>query len=129
MKKIIIPIAILTFLVVGAVIFKTTNFYSEVDLIPLILILLLSGVSVVLIIKRLISVKKSEPIEDELSKRILEKTSSLSYYISLYMWLCFTLMNNRAYSNEQIIGYGIVGMAVIFAVVWVYFKIKGIGNE
>jgi peptidoglycan/LPS O-acetylase OafA/YrhL len=80
--------------------------------------------------KRLSSAKRGEPPEDELSKKVMQKTSSLSYYISLYLWLAIMYFSDRIhYETHTVIGAGILGMAVVFAICWLVFNFRGVRNE
>jgi len=60
----------------------------------------------------------------------MQKTASLSYYVSLYLWLAIMYFSDRInYETHTIIGAGILGMAVIFAVCWLFFNFRGVRNE
>lgn len=130
MKKLILAFVLLALVAVGLVVFKTTGHLSNIDIVSMVVILLIVGMGLVWLLKNVILVTKSEKIEDELSKRILEKTSSISFYLSLYLWLVISIISDRiSLPFEQIIGCGLVGMALIFIVVWFFYKIKGFKNE
>lgn len=76
------------------------------------------------------SIKKGEPTSDELSKLILQKASSLSFYISLYLWILISYFSDSLdLETGQLIGYGIIGMAVIFTITWSLIKIIGLTKE
>lgn len=80
--------------------------------------------------RRFSSVRRGEPVEDEMSKRVMQKASSLSYYISLYLWVFIIYINDRVDSDtEVLIGSGILGMAIIFAFCWLIIYLRGIRNE
>lgn len=80
--------------------------------------------------KRLTSERRGEPTEDELSKKVLQKAAALSYYISLYLWVVMIYIKDRVEMDlEVLMGSGILGMAVIFALSWLYFNYRGIRNE
>ncbi|MBN2482259.1 MAG: DUF2178 domain-containing protein [Bacteroidales bacterium] len=73
------------------------------------------------------SKKKGEPPEDELSKKILQKASSLSFYVSIYLWLALMYLSDRLeLETPALIGAGILGMTVVFAVCWIIYKLGGI---
>lgn len=73
---------------------------------------------------------KGEPAEDELSKKILRKTSSLSFYISLYLWLAIMYFSEKLeYETHTYIAAGILGMALIFAICWLIINFTGVKNE
>lgn len=80
--------------------------------------------------RRFSSVRRGEPVEDEMSKRVMQKASSLSYFISLYLWVFIIYINDRLDSDtEVLIGSGILGMAIIFAICWLIIYLRGIRNE
>jgi hypothetical protein len=79
---------------------------------------------------RIKSERRGEPAEDELSKMIMMKASSLGYFISIYMWLFIMYITNRnKYETDLMFGTGILGMAVIFAACWIVVRIRGIKGE
>ena len=76
--------------------------------------------------RRFTSEKRGQPAEDEFSKKILQKSAAVSYYISLYLWLVIMYLTDRLKIETDIMfGWGIVGMAVIFAGSWIYFNLRG----
>jgi peptidoglycan/LPS O-acetylase OafA/YrhL len=90
------------------------------------IIFVLIGFGVLVGISRLKSEKRGEPVEDELSKKILLKASSISYYISLYMWIGLMYFCDKIkLENHTLIGAGILGMAITFLICWIIYKIKG----
>ena len=130
MKKLILAFLLLALVAVGLVVFKTTGQLSNVDIVSMLIILLVVGIGLVWLLKKVINVTKSEKIEDELSKRILEKTSSISFYLSLYLWLVISVIGDKiSLPFEQTIGCGLIGMALIFFAVWSFYKIKGFKDE
>jgi hypothetical protein len=71
-----------------------------------------------------------EPSEDELSKRVMTKATSLAYYLSLYLWLFIMYMSDRTkLEAHSLIGAGIMGMALIFFCCWLGIKVLGMKNE
>jgi hypothetical protein len=79
---------------------------------------------------RLKSRQRGEPAEDELSKRMLQKASSLAFYISLYIWLVMLyLSEGHGFAGHTLIAGGIVAMAVTFAGSWVSLKLRGPRDE
>ena len=125
--------AVLIFVVAIIVIFTTGMWYfNDVDTAdsPFVVILFVVGFAVIIGIRILNSSRRGEPVGDELSKRILTKASSLSFYISLYWWLILMYASDKvALESHSLIGLGILGMAVLFSLGWVFFYFKGPGNE
>ncbi|MBK7132016.1 MAG: hypothetical protein IPH69_04080 [Bacteroidales bacterium] len=103
---------------------KTNDFGSILVVFLLLVFALFIG------FKRLRSARRGEPAEDELSKKVMQKSASLSYYISIYMWLAIGYFSESLdYEIHTLIGAGIIGMAITFAVCWLIFNFGGIKNE
>ena len=132
MKK-IIPVLIVSVLVLGTILLWMTN--SELTMpvagiVQFAVIFLIVGFAVYLAINRFRSVRRGEPAEDELSKRILRKASSFSYYASLYLWVAMIFVSDRIKLDADVLlGAGILGMALIWVVLVIFFKVRGLGNE
>jgi peptidoglycan/LPS O-acetylase OafA/YrhL len=132
MKKTVILfiVSALVLITTGLWIFSGSSEINLAELVSLGVIVLVVGFALFVGYKRLTSVKKGEPAEDEMSKKVMQKTSSLSYYISLYLWLAIMYFSDKLnYEIHTIIGAGILGMAVTFAVCWLFFNFRGVRNE
>jgi len=132
MKRTILVFAI-SFLILLSVVmwfYSSGQYYSATDAIQFGIILLLVVFAMFIGYKRLKSAKRGEPVEDELSKKILLRTASTSYYISLYIWVFILFIKDRiSYDTEELIGYGILGMALSFAICWLLFNFRGIRHD
>jgi len=132
MKKTVLLfiIAALVLITTGLWIFSGHSEIKPAELISLGVIALVVVFALFVGYKRLTSVKKGEPAEDEMSKKVMHKTSSMSYYISLYWWLAIMYFSDKLkFETHTIIGAGILGMAVIFAVCWFVYNFRGERNE
>ena len=134
MKKIVVPVFFITFVVILAAIgiFQTgvnriSNSNSEYIFVGIIVVLFIVGI--VLSIKRYISAKQGLPEEDEMSTKIVNRAASISYFLSLILWLVIIFLNTTTTLNTGIIvGYGIIGMVVIFVLNLVYFQFRGVND-
>ena len=109
--------------------FNSRNNFHLTDLVQFGVIILILIFALFVGIKRLGSEKRGEPVEDELSKMILQKSAALSYYISLYMWVFMIWLKDRvAMDTEEVLGSGILAMAVIFGLSWVFVRFIGLKN-
>jgi len=91
---------------------------------------ILVGFALFLGISRLRSNLRKEPAEDEFSKKIMTRASSLSYYISLYLWLVLMYLSDKTRLEcHTLIGAGIMGMALVFFLSWVGVKLSRTGHE
>ena len=129
--------SLIVFIVTGLVLITTglwffTSFenFNKMDLLHIGLITLIVGFAVFVGLKRLRSEKLGEPIEDELSKKILQKTAAISYYISLYIWVFLIFLKDRVeFETEELLGTGILAMAVTFVIPWLILNFNGIKND
>ena len=109
---------------------KAAGLSDATDTIQFGVIGLLIAYAVFVGFRRLKSERRGEPVEDELSKRILQKTAAWSYYISLYLWVAMIYIKDRVeMDSEQLIGTGVLGMAVTFVVCWLFIKFRGLRHE
>ncbi|MBN1132424.1 MAG: hypothetical protein JXR52_02930 [Bacteroidales bacterium] len=84
-------------------------------------IVLLLGFSLFLAFRRFRDARQKFPAEDEMSKKIMKSTGATSYYISIYFWLILMLLEEKLPEDTHtVIGIGIMGMAMIFALSWIY---------
>ncbi len=71
--------------------------------------------------RRLKSAKQNLPAEDEMSKKLLRKNAATSYYASIIMWLAFMFFEKHIDQEiSTLIGAGILGMALIYTLSWIY---------
>jgi peptidoglycan/LPS O-acetylase OafA/YrhL len=127
---IVFIVAALVLFTAGLWFFSANEKFKPFELVGLGILILVVLFALFIGYKRISSAKRGEPPEDELTKKVMQKTSSLSYYISLYLWLAIMYFSDRLdYETHTIIGAGILGMAVIFAVCWLVFNFTGVKNE
>lgn len=132
MKKalIVFILAAIVLVTSGVWLFTSKTRFNPTDILSFGIIIIVIGFAVFVGFKKLGNTKRGEPTEDEMSKKILQKASSLSYYISIYMWLAFMYINDKIkLETHTFIGAGILGMALIFAICWFIYNFKGIRNE
>ncbi len=92
-------------------------------------VLILVGFAVLLGVMRVRSRRRGEPAEDELSRKIMGRASSLSYYVSIYLWLFVMYISDKtSLPTHSLIGGGILGMAVVFLFCWLGVKAFGMKN-
>ncbi len=121
---IIVVFGVVTWLTNQSDTFKTGEFFMLGG------IVLLVGFAIFIAISRIKSAKAGLAPEDELSKRITNKAAAMSYYVSLY-WLLFLMyISDRInYESHTLVGFGILGMAILYAGFWLYFNFIGKFNE
>lgn len=104
--------------------------FALTDLMSFTVIIIVVGLAILFGVRRMMSFKRSEPSEDELSKKIVLKSSSVSFYISIYLWLVIMYFSDKIkMETHTLIGLGISAMALIFALTWVIFNFRGIKDE
>jgi len=132
MKKTTLIFSIVALLIITGTIWFYLSYERSgiLENLHFLVIILLVVFSLFIGIKRLTSQRRGEPAEDEMSKKVMQKAASLSYFISLYLWVLMIYLKDRVTMDvEVLIGSGIIGMAVIFALSWLYYNFRGIRNE
>ena len=132
MKRAIILFIIAGLVIVSVIIWQLNgpSEFNSADILHTGIIFIVVAFALYVGYKRLTSAKRAEPTEDEMSKLIMQKTASLSYYISLYLWVFLLFVKDRiSFDTEELIGTGILGMAITFAVVWMFLYFRGLRNE
>lgn len=123
-------IAGLVLLTSGLWLFKSFEFLNTMDYLHFGVITLIFGFAIFIGLKRLRSEKRGEPVEDELSKKLIQRTAATSYYISLYIWVFLIFFKDRVeFETEELLGTGILAMAVTFGISWLILNSKGIKND
>jgi peptidoglycan/LPS O-acetylase OafA/YrhL len=132
MKKgiVVLIVAVLVLITTGLWFYSTSGNLKTFDMVSFGIIILVVAFAFFVGYKRLVSAKRGEPTEDELSKKVLLKTAAWSYYISLYLWVAMLFIKDRvSLDTEELIGAGILGMAISFAICWLVFNFRGVRNE
>lgn len=130
MKNVLALVIILALVVFTTFLWLSKDSFGVEEVTSLGVILAVVGFAVFILLRRIKSWKQGEPQEDELSKKVMLRTSSLSYYISLYFWVFLLWLKDRvSFEQDELIGTGILGMAVIFALSWVFFHFRGVPND
>jgi len=130
MKNVVALVIILALLGITVFLWVSNSSLNGFEIGGLGIILLVIAFSVFILIRRIKSWKAGEPQEDELSKKVMLRTAALSYYISLYFWVFLLWLKDRIeFQQEELLGVGILGMALIFALSWGFFHLKGVGND
>ena len=121
---------IVALIVVAVFILKSNDLLLGENSNMSIILVVIGILAIVVAIIRFKSFNNRKPMEDEYSKKIMQKTASYSYYISLYLWLVVSYFSeDSGMDTQQVIGLGVVGMAIVFAISWVFVKLIGLRNE
>jgi ACR3 family arsenite efflux pump ArsB len=132
MKRILILFVVAATVLVATIIWLTRsgNDIKTAEIVQFGVIFLIIALALFMGYRRIGSHKAGEPQEDEMSKQIMRKSSSISFYVSLYWWLAIGYFSEKLeYETHTVIGAGILGMAAIFAICWVIVYLRGIRNE
>ena len=131
MKKTIIMFVILALLLISLVLWAVNADISGniQEYLNIAVIVVMVGFALYIALERLKSLRRKEPIEDELSKKIMTKASSLAFYVSIYLWLFIMYMSDKTtMETHSLIGAGILGMSIIFLLSWLGVKLIGMKN-
>lgn len=129
MKKVIL-LTLLLLTIIFSVLFTIKFERNLIENIHLITIIILVIFGFIFIYSRLRSINDKEPIDDEYTKKLIQKTSSISFYVSLYLWVIILIIKDRFHMDLELwIGTGILSMSITFMVVFFVLKLKGILND
>jgi len=97
--------------------------FSLQELLMILGLILVVGFALFLAFGRLRAAKLNLPAEDEMSKKILRRGAATSYYVSIYLWLVIIYFSDKTKLEcHSLIGAGIMGMAIVFALSWIYHR-------
>jgi len=132
MKKAVVGFVISALVLVGLALwaFKGRIAGNAHEIVMAPIVLLVVGFALYLSISRPRGRRRGEPGEDEFSKSVMTRASSLAYYISIYLWLFVMYISDKTtLEAHSLVGAGIVGMAVVFVLCWLGVKFFGMKNE
>ena len=131
MKKTIVSFALSALVLASLVLWALKGHISgnAQEIVMAGIVLVLVGFAVFLGVSRVRSHLRREPGEDELSRKVMIRASSLAYYISIYLWLFIMYISDKtSLEAHSLVGGGILGMAVIFLLCWLGVKAFGMKN-
>ena len=132
MKKGILAavVSLLVLITTALWLFRAEFNLDNSDVFQLCGIVILAGFGILVAVRRIRSVSKGQPAEDEMSKKMVQKAAAYAYYISLYLWLVILYIGTeKDVDFETLTGSGILGMAVLFLLSWLFVRLKGMRNE
>ena len=111
----------------GIVSIKQGN--SKIGFAPMIIAAIIFIFGIVFIKRQYSSVKKGEPYEDERSRKVLVLTGYYAFLASLWYILILGWGSSNGWFQfedvSQATGIGVIGMAVIFGISWLWVNLKG----
>jgi peptidoglycan/LPS O-acetylase OafA/YrhL len=132
MKKSHLAFIISALVLISSVIwlFNVENELSWIEPVQAMIVICLVGFGIYFGIRRLKSERLNEPTEDEMSKKMLQKASSIAFYVSSYLWLILMyIADKKIIESDIIFGTGILGMALVFVVSFIVLRFIGLKNE
>jgi anaerobic C4-dicarboxylate transporter len=132
MRKTIL-IIILSIAVTGSILFWILRSGVEItgrEILMLAAAFLVVAFALFMAFRRLADAKSDQPPEDELSRAIQRKGAATSFHVSIVAWLVIMgLADKTSLECHSLIGAGILAMAVIYAVSWLYHRYLGRKHE
>ena len=127
LARIVAALVILASLLLAATLLAKGNIIDIV--LPIGIIVIIGLFMIPFVKRRWFDVRKGFPSEDERSKKVMTNASSKAYYVSLYWLLLISFSVEVLEIVEldvgQAIGIGIVGMAILFGIFFLYYNGKG----
>ena len=100
---------------------------SILDIIFIIIAIIILVFAVIVFKRGNKDLKNGYPLQDERSKKVLDKASSRAFYVSLYLLLLIGFLSDdlipfRDVSQATSVAVG--GMALLFLIFWIYYNRK-----
>jgi peptidoglycan/LPS O-acetylase OafA/YrhL len=125
MKRVILITVVAVLVVVTFIIWlANTELSFDAGTILMILIpVVILTLAAIRLVRGISDARNQMPAEDELSKMILLRSGSTAFQLSLFLWLVIGGIEDRIdLEGHTIIGMGIMGMAILWALSWVYHR-------
>jgi peptidoglycan/LPS O-acetylase OafA/YrhL len=125
MKKAIVMVLLAVAVIVSVIVwlFSPSVEYNTQELLMILGLILVVGFALFVALGRLRAARQNLPAEDEMSKKILRRAAATSYYISIYLWLVIMYYSDKTrLEGHSLIGAGIMGMAILYALSWIYHR-------
>ena len=138
MKGIYLPLLAITAVlaVTGIQIFQVDTVDSAgsntAEIIYVIMLAVLIGLGILFAFRRSNDLKKGLPAEDELSKRNLNRAGSVTFFISLLIWLVLLYIEVHELLNLEsrfLFSYGLIAVCFVFLLSWTIINYGGAGHE
>lgn len=81
------------------------------------------------IITRKRDLRDGVPAEDEFTKRTKLYAGNRAFFFSMYLWFLIYLFHSSFTNQEEMLGLGIMGSALIYGISLWYYKTSGDFNE
>ena len=102
------------------------------ELIYVIMLAVIFGLGIVLAIKRSRELKMGLPVEDELSRHILNRAGSITFFISLLIWLIVLYTEVHKVIDIEamyLFSFGLIAVCFVFLISWTVINFGGAGHE
>ena len=119
-------------LLIGLVVFVTVMFiykageFNAYTIMSVIIALLILVFALFFVIKRKREIDQGVPQHDERSRKIMNLAAARAFYISLYWFLAIMwfdiLFEKMQLETNSVVGLGIAGMAVIWAICQIWYN-------
>ncbi len=95
-------------------------------IIILVLLIFTSGIPVIRGYRNNRDKKAGIPIEDEMSRLLELHAAAYAFKGSFFLWIAISIFRNYFNDISDMLGFGILGSAALFGVIWLVLKKTGI---
>jgi Na+/proline symporter len=130
MREIIIGLVFVA--IITGVVFWFTRHEPEAILkimIAVVAIFIGAGAYIWNLVKKRKNLETGSPAEDEFTQLSNLHAGSKAFQFSMYLWLFIFIFNNKFTNNEEMIGIGILGSALIYGISLFYYRSTAGFNE
>jgi len=128
-KLILIIIGLISF-IIGTALWlfmdwSQTGLDTELIILPIPMIFIVIT-TIIVVMMNYKNIKRGLPMKDEMSRKAEFKAGAYAFYLGIYLLLALGMFGDNYFERpSQATGAGILGMAIIFFIFWIYFNKKG----
>ncbi len=136
MKSLFFPLFVITVVlaVTGIEIFQadsaTNTNASVAEIVYVIMLFFIISLSVYMSIKRSSDIKAGLPADDELSRNIIHRAGSFTFFVSLLIWLVLLIIEVHGnIESKYLYSFGLIITSFVFMISWAILQSGGRVNE
>ena len=137
MKNFFVPLLVITAVmaVTGIEIFQVnipdSSGAGTAEIIYVIMLAIMIGLGIILAAGRSKDLKAGLPVEDELSRKNLNRAGSVTFFISLFIWLIILYLEVHEIMITEakfLFAFGLIASCFVFLFSWTVINFRGAGS-
>ena len=110
--------------------FKNGNIVSGI--LSILISLTIIGFAIFVYRRGIRDIKEGYPLKDERSRKVIEKASSMAFYVTIYLLLAIGFLSDDLIpfrDVSQATSLAVAGMVILFVIFWAYYNKKELWKQ